>query len=77
MKSSRIIVLASCLGLLAPLAAHAADTSSQEPGKHDTAKGAAAGALIGHEVGSGHAVAGATAGAMVGHHEKTKAENGG
>lgn len=43
-----------------------------EPGKHDTAKGAAAGAVVGHEVGHGHAAAGAAAGALIGHHEKKK-----
>jgi hypothetical protein len=40
-----------------------------------TAKGAAVGALAGHEVGSGHAVAGAAVGAAVWHHEAKKAQN--
>jgi uncharacterized protein YcfJ len=48
--------------------------STDQPGKHDTAKGAAAGALVGHEVGHGHAGAGAATGALIGHHEKNKAE---
>lgn len=39
-----------------------------------TAKGAAVGAVAGHEVGSGHAVAGAAIGAAVGHHQTKKAE---
>ena len=39
-----------------------------------TAKGAAVGALAGHEVGSGHAVAGAVTGAAIGHHQQAKAE---
>lgn len=39
-----------------------------------TAKGAAVGALAGHEVGSGHAVAGAAAGAAIGHHQAKKAD---
>jgi outer membrane lipoprotein SlyB len=39
-----------------------------------TAKGAAVGALAGHEVGSGHAVAGAATGAAIGHHQSSKAE---
>ena len=39
---------------------------------HDTAKGAAVGAVAGHEVGSGHALAGAAAGAAIGHHEAKK-----
>lgn len=37
------------------------------------AKGAAVGALAGHEVGSGHAVAGAATGAAIGHHQSKKA----
>lgn len=37
-------------------------------------KGAAAGAVAGHEVGSGHAVAGAATGAAIGHHQSKKAE---
>lgn len=48
--------------------------STDEPGKHDTGKGAAAGAVIGHEVGHGHAGAGAATGAIIGHHEKNNAE---
>ncbi len=56
------------------LAAPAFAASDQEPGKHDTAKGAAVGAVAGHELGSGHAAAGAAVGAGVGHHEKKKAE---
>ncbi len=48
--------------------------ASDEPGKHDTAKGAAAGAVLGHEMGKGHAVAGAGVGAAMGHHEKNKAQ---
>lgn len=51
----------------------AATDGSANAGKHDTAKGAAAGALVGHEVGHGHAMAGAATGAAIGHHEKTKA----
>ena len=63
------------LTLVASLAAlPALAASTDQPGKHDTAKGAAAGALVGHEVGSGHAVAGAAVGAAIGHHEKKKAE---
>jgi hypothetical protein len=59
----------------APLtSAFAASDSTTNPGKHDTAKGAAAGALAGHEVRHGHALAGAAVGAAIGHHEKTKAQ---
>ena len=51
--------------------------SADQPGKHDTAKGAAAGAVVGHEVGHGHAGAGAATGALIGHHEKNKARKSG
>ena len=44
----------------------------QKPG--GAGKGAAVGALAGHEVGSGHAVAGAATGAAIGHHQSKKAE---
>lgn len=40
-----------------------------------TAKGAAVGAVAGHEVGKGHAVAGAATGAAIGHHQEAKADN--
>lgn len=53
------------------------NTNTSSAGKHDTGKGAAVGALAGHEVGSGHAVAGGAAGAAIGHHEKKKAERNG
>lgn len=52
------------------VAAHADD---KKPA--GAAKGAAVGALAGHEVGSGHAVAGAATGAAIGHHQAKKAEN--
>jgi hypothetical protein len=60
---------------LAAGSAQAASDSDKDP-KHTggTAKGAAVGALAGHEVGSGHAVAGAATGAAIGHHDKAKAE---
>lgn len=48
--------------------------SAQGTNNHSTAKGAAVGALAGHEVGSGHAVAGAAAGAAIGHHEGKKSQ---
>ncbi len=54
----------------AALAQNAQGTSNN----HSTAKGAAVGALAGHEVGSGHAVAGAAAGAAIGHHEGKKSQ---
>ncbi len=70
----RVLPLALALGAFAAAPAIAADNSDTTPGKHDTAKGAAAGAVVGHEMGSGHAVAGGVAGAAIGHHEKKKAE---
>ena len=67
----RIILAAMLVGFA--VSAHAADdTSSKKPA--GTTKGAAVGALAGHEVGSGHAVAGAATGAAVGHHQSKKAE---
>jgi outer membrane lipoprotein SlyB len=65
----RTIFLATVL-LSVTLAAHAAD--DKKPA--GTAKGAAVGAIAGHEVGSGHAVAGAATGAAIGHHQSKKAE---
>ncbi len=56
----------------AATAAHAADETGKKPA--GATKGAAVGALAGHEVGSGHAVAGAAAGAAIGHHQAKKAE---
>jgi uncharacterized protein YcfJ len=66
------IVLAAVLAGFA-VSAHAADDSSNKK-PAGTAKGAAVGAVAGHEVGSGHAVAGAAAGAAIGHHQTKKAE---
>ncbi|MBV8457656.1 MAG: hypothetical protein JO122_13695 [Acetobacteraceae bacterium] len=66
------LTLAFAFAAAMPVAAFA--QTPKQPGKHDTAKGAAAGAVIGHEMGSGHAVAGAAAGAAIGHHEKHKAQ---
>lgn len=62
-------ILASLL-IFTAVAAHADD--QKKPA--GTAKGAAVGALAGHEVGSGHAVAGAAAGAAIGHHQAKKAD---
>jgi uncharacterized protein YcfJ len=64
-----LILAAALLGFV--VTAHADD--AKKPA--GTAKGAAVGALAGHEVGSGHAVAGAAAGAAIGHHQSKKAEN--
>lgn len=65
----RILLATALLGFVA--SAHADDTKKPA----GTAKGAAVGALAGHEVGSGHAVAGAAAGAAIGHHQSKKAAN--
>jgi uncharacterized protein YcfJ len=67
----RRIILAVMVAGFA-VSAHAADDTDKKPA--GTAKGAAVGALAGHEVGSGHAVAGAAAGAAIGHHQTKKAE---
>ena len=67
-------ILFACGIAAVALGAAPAFAADDQPGKHDTGKGAAAGALIGHEMGSGHAAAGAAAGAAMGHHEKKKAE---
>jgi uncharacterized protein YcfJ len=64
-----IVAIALVTGLAA--AGHAEDKDKKPAG---TAKGAAVGALAGHEVGSGHAVAGAATGAAIGHHQQAKAE---
>jgi hypothetical protein len=66
----RIILATMFLGVA--VAAHAADDKDKKPA--GTAKGAAVGALAGHEVGSGHAVAGAATGAAIGHHQTKKNE---
>lgn len=63
-----IILAAALLGFT--VTAHADD--QKKPA--GTAKGAAVGAVAGHEVGSGHAVAGAATGAAIGHHQSKKAE---
>jgi hypothetical protein len=69
---SMLKFLVAALVLSFAVSAHAADDSSKKPA--GTAKGAAVGALAGHEVGSGHAVAGAATGAAIGHHQSKKAE---
>ncbi len=68
----RIILASMLVGFTAVSALAATDDDSKKPA--GTAKGAAVGALAGHEVGSGHAVAGAAAGAAIGHHQTKKDE---
>lgn len=58
-------------------AAFAQNAQSNTSNNHDTAKGAAVGAVVGHETGSGHAVAGAIGGAAIGHHEAKKKSRSG
>ncbi|HET7880933.1 MAG TPA: hypothetical protein VFL55_08605 [Acetobacteraceae bacterium] len=66
------LIIAAAVGALLAVPAFADNNDSNHTG--GTAKGAAVGALAGHEVGSGHAKAGALAGAAIGHHDKKKAE---
>ena len=70
---SKLLLSAVVMAGLGIAAAYAADTKNPND-TGGTAKGAAAGALAGHEMGSGHAVAGAATGAAIGHHDKAKAE---
>jgi uncharacterized protein YcfJ len=79
MKIRSALLLVTSLAFAAPAVTvwAATDTTDQKPASHhDTAKGAAAGAVVGHEMGSGHAVAGAATGAAIGHHEQKKSNGG-
>jgi hypothetical protein len=68
-------LICAAVGLaLATTMAQAATDDKDAQHTGGTAKGAAIGALAGHETGSGHAVAGAATGAAIGHHDKAKAE---
>ena len=71
----------AAIGLAASLvltpAAFAQNGQSNTSNNHDTAKGAAVGAAVGHETGSGHALAGAAGGAAIGHHEAKKNQHSG
>jgi uncharacterized protein YcfJ len=67
-----LICAAVGLALVVTTAQAATDKDTQHTG--GTGKGAAVGALAGHEVGSGHAAAGAATGAAIGHHDRAKAE---
>jgi hypothetical protein len=72
---NRFVPITLAVTFVAAMSAAGFAQTPKQPGKHDTAKGAAAGAMIGHEVGSGHAGAGAATGAAIGHHEKHKAQS--
>jgi uncharacterized protein YcfJ len=65
----KIILAAVLLGFT--VSAHAEDKKESD----GTAKGAAVGAFIGHETGSGHAVAGAAAGGAIAHESKKAEES--
>jgi hypothetical protein len=69
-----LICAAVGLALVATTAHAATDKDKDAQHTGGTAKGAAVGALAGHEVGSGHAAAGAATGAAIGHHDRAKAE---
>jgi hypothetical protein len=71
---NRFVPITLAIAFTAAMPAAGFAQTPKQPGKHDTAKGAAAGAVVGHEMGSGHAVAGAATGAAIGHHEKHKAQ---
>ena len=60
--------------LIVGMAQAASDNDKTPENTGGTAKGAAVGAIAGHETGSGHAAAGAATGAAIGHHDKAKAE---
>lgn len=66
----------AAVGLVLAVGSAQAATDSDKDAQHTggAAKGAAVGALAGHETGSGHAAAGAATGAAIGHHDKAKAE---
>lgn len=74
MKTTRLL---TAFGFGVALCAGSSAFAATPKNHHDTAKGAAAGAAVGHEVGSGHAVAGAGTGAAIGHHKEKKAEKNG
>ena len=69
-----LICAAVGLALATTMAQAATDDNKDPQHTGGTAKGAAVGALAGHETGSGHAAAGAATGAAIGHHDKAKAE---
>ena len=69
-----LICAAVGLALATTMAQAATDNDKDAQHTGGTAKGAAVGAMAGHEVGSGHAAVGAATGAAIGHHDKTKSE---
>jgi hypothetical protein len=72
---NRFVPITLAVAFAAAMPATGFAQTPKQPGKHDTAKGAAAGAVLAHEMGTGHAVAGAATGAAIGHHEKHKAQS--
>jgi uncharacterized protein YcfJ len=77
MRLRRLLLLGFPLLLAAAtapiVAAHAQESTQQPKPEGGTLKGAAVGALAGHELGD-HTKTGAVAGAIVGHHEKAESE---
>lgn len=77
MRLRRFLLLGAPLLLAVatvPLVAARAQDSTQQPKPEGgTLKGAAVGALAGHELGD-HTKTGAVAGAIIGHHEKAESE---
>jgi hypothetical protein len=69
-----LICAVAGLALATTMAQAATDNDKDAQHTGGAAKGAAVGALAGHQVGSGHAAIGAAAGAAIGHHDKAKAE---
>ena len=69
-------LICAAVGLALTVGSAQAATDNDKDAQHTggAAKGAAVGALAGHETGSGHAAAGAATGAAIGHHDKAKAE---
>lgn len=67
-------ILLATVMILSFATAYAANDKPDPDKTGGAAKGAAVGALAGHEMGSGHAAAGAATGAAIGHHDKEKAK---
>lgn len=65
-----LLLAAACVPLVV---AHAQDSTQQPKPEGGTLKGAAIGAVAGHELGD-HTKTGAVAGAIIGHHEKAESE---
>lgn len=71
MRTFGLVAALGAAVALGSVAAHAQDAQQKPHG--GTLKGAAIGAVAGHEMG-GHTKTGAVVGAAVGHHEKAKSQ---